>query len=82
MIGAGQAPFFEQADNGGMIAYAATIVPEFVAIEIAADNGRRTVKPPSIGSERLVQLADVAAAMAASHGHGPNRDEEKLGGAT
>ena len=39
MIGAEEAALFEQVDDGGVIAGFAMVVPEFVAVEVAAEDG-------------------------------------------
>lgn len=90
MVGAGQAVFFQQGDYGGVVAgllfaewaigIRAVVVPKLVAVEIAADDGGFAGEPLGIVDDGLVQLADIAADMAAWNGHGPNGDQEKIAG--
>ena len=54
------------------------VVPEFVAVEIAADDGGFAGEPSGIFDDGLVQLADIAAEMTAGNGHGPNGNQEKI----
>ena len=61
-----------------MIGGVAFVVPKLVAVEIAADDGGFAGEPSGIVDDGLVQLADIAADVAAWNGHGPNGNQQEI----
>jgi hypothetical protein len=83
MVGAGKVMLFEQADHGGVVAclavgIRAVVVPKRIAVEIATDDGGFAGEPTGVVDDSLIQLADIAADVTASNGHGPNGNQQKI----
>lgn len=81
VISAEQATLVELLDDGGVIAGFPFPVPDFIAVEIAAQDGGFAAKPLRMTGDGFVDLADIAFDDAAFDGHGPDGDETKIAGA-
>ena len=59
VVDAGEAVFLEGADDRGVIRLVPFVVPNFVAVEVAADDGAFASEPLRIVEHGFGQLADI-----------------------